>query len=445
VPVTKKASASTKARAKSNRTANFDSFINTVAGVGGDYDRRSYNGWEPNPQRSYLRNENDFIFNGIVENFVCRPIEDMLRMGIKWTKAKHEQAEEINDYLDDIDFWGKVETALTYERLFGGAAIWIDNGDSNHALPLDPAKVNKIVDLHVFDKEGLVADQYQVYREPEYYLVQCAGQDYGKRIHKSRLLIFPGRLITAERRQNNQGWGESEVERIADALEAFEVTFGTIPNIAMTYEQAVYKFKDLSKKLTTPEGQKNIKTKARMLELVRSYLNASLIDSEDEFQRQGVPVAGLDVVWVWVAKWLVAKSGMPHSLLLGDSVAGLGSTGNGQQHDINWMNRVGAMQKRHLRKPLNQFFKILLLSGKKLIGFAPESVKYEFNPLKQLSEKEWAEVQKLRAERDAIYLTNSVVATEEIREDLQRDETYDLDDTSPLPNDLTESDDAQAA
>lgn len=412
---------------KPEPTANFDSFINTVAGVGGAYDRSMYNDWQPNPKRSYCQLENDFIFNGIVENFVCRPVEDMLRMGIKFTRMPAEQVDAFTDWLDDNDFWLKIEQALTLERLFGGSAIWIDNGDLHPSIPLEPANVKKILALHVFDKEGLDAEDYQTYREPEYYTVRESGDMVNRRIHKSRLLIFPGRLVTAERRRSNAGWGDSEVERIADALDAMEATFGTIPNIAMTYEQAVYRFKDLSKKLTTPEGQKNIRAKARMLELVRSYLNASLIDSEDDFMRQGAPINGLDAVWEWVCKWLVAKSGMPHSLLLGDSVAGLGADGNGQQHMQAWYNRVGAMQRRHMLKQLRQFFNMLMMSGKYLLGFTPDSIRFEFNPLKQLSEKEWADIQLTQAQRDKIYMEAGGVGTEEVRDNLRRDEVYNLD------------------
>ena len=104
---------------------------------------------------------------------------------------------------------------------------------------------------------------------------------------------------------------------------------------------------------------------------------------------------------------------MPHTILLGESPSGLGATGDSEKKD--WFEYVGRQQEVNFKPQLMKFFRYCFLAKDgPTRGKEPETWDIEFNPLWQMDQKKQAEVNKLNAETDKMYIENGVVDPDEV-------------------------------
>ncbi len=141
-------------------------------------------------------------------------------------------------------------------------------------------------------------------------------------------------------------------------------------------------------------------------------------DNED-FERKPVNFSALPDL---IDKFLIAVAGaadIPVTRLLGQSPGGLNSTGESDMR--NFYDSISSQQEDELRSKLHYIDRVIAKSS---LGFVPDDMKFEFNPLWQISAKEQAEIESMRAQRDAIYLSEGVINPETAAEQLLSDETY---------------------
>src|SRR5699024_8485831 len=109
---------------------------------------------------------------------------------------------------------------------------------------------------------------------------------------------------------------------------------------------------------------------------------------------------------------------MPYSLLFGESVSSMNSTGDFEMR--SYYDGINSMQENVLREPLEQVLSLITLS----LGIAIEDLGLIFNPLWQLDEKTRSEIEKNNAERDSVYLERGIVTEGMIAQQLLDDGTY---------------------
>jgi hypothetical protein len=123
-----------------------------------------------------------------------------------------------------------------------------------------------------------------------------------------------------------------------------------------------------------------------------------------------------------IQQFMIDVSGaadIPMTRLFGQSAAGLSATGD---NDVrNYYDMVSAKQESELRPQLEYLYEVLVRSE---LGHMPDDFRFDFNPLWQLSDKEQADVEKTRAERDQIYVGLGVVAEHLVARDLKERGTY---------------------
>lgn len=415
-----------------------DKLTEVLSGLGGKSDRVSKIRYTEPDQPGRYSVSAAFEFDGIMERYITRPVEDGLAKGLEFPALSQDETNAIHDYLEStqLDFWGHMERAWLTMRMNNGAAIWLDTGT---ATPLSTPirESERVRRLVVLDSEALHAGHYNRYTEPDYW--ECGDPEIpGYRIHKSRLLIFPGRFISYEYRQDHNGWGAREVDRIWEAWIHFKTTFLMPANIAMTYEEGVLSLEGLNKMMTTEQGRKTVKDKVWDLEAIRSFLRMRIQDVNDKFERKGAPVSGLDRVMDQARRYFVACTGWPHTILLGESPgAGLDGAGAGKSQKEDWQRIITAQQETYLRRPIRQFLETVRPDLRQRYNLPFDNLKFNFPAILQESEMERAQRQKIEAERDQIYMSNQAVDASEIRDDLARREVYALD-----PMDMPDRDQA---
>jgi len=197
-----------------------DAWANAVSGAGmpgydkSVYDKFSFAGSNINWQTLSLMYRYDWLARKICD----RPALDAVR---RWITTEDKEA---LTEMERLRFKKRVKQAVSWSRLYGGAAILmiVDDG-LTPADPLDPSRIKRIIDTPVVDRHhlqetGEIEDVFAVrYGEPEYYTT-----NNGTMFHHSRVLKFNGTDLTEDQAQTEDMWGGSYIELYQDAVKSFQ-------------------------------------------------------------------------------------------------------------------------------------------------------------------------------------------------------------------------------
>jgi phage-related protein (TIGR01555 family) len=340
--------------------------------------------------------------------------------------ANEGLAGDVEAKLEELGVVDALWRGLAYERAYGGAAILLGAQDMSGSLenPLGD-RVTSLDWLTVFEPEEITPRWFYAdprapkFGEPSHYeinpLLSGPPKDRAATpperiiVHESRLLIFPGILVS--RRipfYTPTLWGDSVMTRVWDVLRDHGMGFNAAAVLMQDFSQAVFKIQNLAGAMAEDRDDE-IKIRAQAVELSRSVARAIIIDAEEEFERKQTPVTGLPELLDRFSILLAAAADMPLTLLMGVSPGGLNATG---ESDIRFFyDRVRAQQERKLKPHLERLVKIIF----GVLGVEePEQWSVKFRPLWQHSVKEMAEARKLQSETDKTYVEMMAVSPADI-------------------------------
>lgn len=321
-----------------------------------------------------------------------------------------------------LDAWGLFQDSGIWGRLHGGGFLLLGvEGKQDAALDLEtigPGDLKWIMDL---DRWAVIPASYysdassEKFGEPEIYTITiptagAAAEGFTSRpVHESRLIRFPGINTSRRRRASMQSFDDSALVPIFDVLRDANTVWRSGVAAAQDLSQAVFKIKDLVEMLA--EGrQEAVLKRMEITNLARSTSRAVVIDAEME-DFSTVEAAGMGSFPGVVNKtWerLAAAACMPQTVLFGMSPSGLNATG---ESDIRiWYDQVAMFQEDVLLPRLYVLVEVLARSA----GVDPSTVVPSFPALWQRSDKEEADLRKVVADTDKVYIDSGVVLPEEV-------------------------------
>lgn len=351
---------------------------------------------------------------------------DMVREWIGVTVDGSDQGDVIAlvlTALDDIGAQTAFLTALIWARLYGGSCIIMGINDGRTPdMPLDENNIQSITFLNTLERwqlfiPELYTDVTQMkYGQPKAYQVQQlygGTNQTGQNIHESRVLRFDGVDLPPRQKYQNQGWGDSVLVRLFNAVKNYANAHDSAVTILQDFTQAVYQLKGLSQRLLNGDDQAVIR-RLQALEMGKSITNAIALDEHDKYERQTTSVAGLADIVGCTERRLTAESNMPHSLLLGESPgASLGEAGEAQKRD--WYDFVALKQKNSLKPPLIRLINLMFrCKTGPTEGVVPKNWELIFKSLWQPDEGDQVEIRLKQAQADDYYIGNGTLAPEEV-------------------------------
>ena len=175
---------------------------------------------------------------------------------------------------------------------------------------------------------------------------------------------------------------------------------------------------------TTQEAQQVIiQAMTRAATGIQSASNTQpmVIDSTETLERHGLGAgasAAVSMAEALTAR-LIASTGVPRTKILGEQAKGLN---NGGEVDLKYYyDDVAAMRRRRAKKPMSWMDGLIAADTGETFPV------WKFGDLWQRTEKEIAETEKVRSERDKNYLQGDLpLVKTKIAEDLQRRGVYDF-------------------
>ncbi len=450
-----------------------DGFVNLTTGLGqASRDKSLQAFFEQSPNLTDEELEDLWGDSDLVRTIIEAPIDDAFRKPIEITVSADAEVEDDEDFEDPSDSsqtrgdsvdtgpglddevtaglmkqlralgaFEKMKEAAIWGRHFGGGVVFVGALDGKDvAEPLDEDAIDAVGFLNVFDKRGLRPATFFTdplkpnFGDVMHYEIQptfvgngvTPTEQTNKRIHSSRLIVFPGVLTTARRKNTNYLWDLSVMQSIMPVFRQFSTGFDSVGHLMQDAAQGVFKLKDFIAMLTSNNGAE-LSTRLALMDMTRSSSRALVLDADtEEFHREAYSFAGVkDVLEMFMLR-LSAAARMPVTRLFSQAPSGLSATGESDMQ--TWYERVEAWQT-HTLKPRLERLVCLLLKAKNgpSEGVEPATWTVKFTPLKQMTEIETATLRKTVAEADAIYVAAQVVTAEEVAINRFRPEGWSAD------------------
>jgi len=244
--------------------------------------------------------------HGIAQKMVDMPVLDAFAGGFDFTCDTLDEMDlkEFHEWLTEHEVLDRLVHMVIWGRLYGGGALVCNILD----LPKNKWNPMGMIDGPV---EFYDANRWEVGSPlrhwPEY-------QFYGQTIDASKVLTYAGKRAPYIIRQQVQGWGMSVFEPSIHDMNLFTRNRDVVFELLREAKVDVFKYKGLVEALMTPDGTTGVMARTQMANRMKSYNNALVMDSEDEYEQKQIHFSGLGEVNEMVMRWFSALSGIAENL-----------------------------------------------------------------------------------------------------------------------------------
>lgn len=413
-----------------------DGLANVVSGLGTSKGKRAHNQFAYDLLNSFAELDAAYQTNWIARQIVDVPASDMTR---EWRTIKSDSSEAIQQEEQRIGLQLACGEALSWARLFGGAGIlMLTNQDLGQPLEISKIKKGDLERLLVLDRWEMAPQTMNTwnvlaanYLMPEFYTIQGGSQS----IHWSHFARFHGAKLPRRQMAQTQGWGDSELRKCMEDLRDTVSAKGGIAELMQEASVDVITRQGLSEELASDQDEE-IQQRYTLFSQMKSIVNLALLDGDETFDRKTLNLSGVAPTLEVLMVWLSGCAKMPATKLFGTSAKGLNATGEGDLK--NYYDTIRGDQTTQLAPPVDYLDQVMVRSA---IGNMPDGYDYIWNPLEQPNQVETAQAQLLRAQKDRIYVEDSIVLVSQIQKNLQANEEYQFEEGQIEANEASENDD----
>lgn len=367
-----------------------DGLVNLTSGMGTSRDKAGRTSYGKKRDVNQILEAYDN--SSFVQRAVDMPSEDAVREWRDW-QAESADITLIEKEEKRLNVRMKVLEALRLSRLVGGAAILIgtDDKDPSEPINLDRMTTGSIKYLTVLSRDDITAGEVEDdvmkenYGKPRYwYFTTYMGMT--QTVDPSRLAFFYGipPLITTSR-NNNDGWGYSDIAGKLDRILAVEEVAANILSLVYEAKVDVFKIPDLMKNLQErgPKFEQEVLTRLSLANVGKSNTGALVMDGDEEYEQKTVSFGGLHEIIDRMMQLASGATGIPVTLYFGISPGGMNATGDADVR--NYYDRVSVYQETRMTPNMLMLDECIIRSA---LGNRPEDLFYEWASLWQSSDEE---------------------------------------------------------
>lgn len=260
-------------------------------------------------------------------------------------------------------------------------------------------------------------------------------------VHSSRLLTMVSRPMSDILKPAYQFGGMALTQLAKPYVDNWLQTRQSVNDIIQAYSQMVLAT-DLGSTLGGVDNGEGLFQRVDLFNKTRNNRGTMVVDKgTEELTNIAVPLTTLDMLQAQAQEHMAAVYGMPLVVLLGITPSGLNASSDGEIR--TYYTWIHTQQEDVVRPLLQTVFEIVQMNE---FGAVDPKLGFEFVELWEESKKEAAERRKIEADTDAAYIASGVIAPDEVRERIGRDEqgvynNLDLAQEAPgLPDPADEGD-----
>lgn len=405
-----------------------DGLVNIVSGLGTSRDKNYQSYYQKSDSiDNWEELEAFYQENWVAQKIVSTVALDMTRewRTIKAQSLSPAQIEEFHNEEVRLGLKGKVQEAIMWARLYGGAVVIpLLKGQTQlgKQLNMNSIKKDSLTGFNVIEARSIypstrvVEDPFSSnYLLPEYYTAIGSNQ----RIHHTRLVRFIGKPYARYERIRHRYWGMSAIQAVRRTLIEAETGVAACASLLHEMNMDIISVKNLSQAMAAGQ-EAQIRDRMALYHSLKSIWNVVVVDSDEQVNSRQLSLSGMDRLLEQFYKIVSGACDIPYTRLMGQSAAGFNATGESDSR--NYYDMLHNEQEMQLRPALTAIDEMICRS---LWGKPVEDFRSEFNPLWQETAAEKAARQKVMADRDKIYLDSTVLAPSIVAKQLRQDGVYD--------------------
>lgn len=366
-----------------------------------------------------------YLEHGIIQVLIDQPVDDAFRGGVKvrCDELSADDLKLLHHTIDTIDIINIYSLALKWMRLYGGSGIIINAGqDASKPFNINSVGEDTPLEFYAADRWELsympgknsVLDQFETDTR------ECPYNYYGHSLHKTNLIKLNGKIAPSLIRGQFGGWGVSEIEKIIRSWNQYvkhqDVTFEILDEAKLD----IFQIQGFNSAVATKNGAALTAQRVNIAANIKNYQNALVIDKEDGYEQKTLSFGGLSEILKEIRIGLACDLRMPMTKLFGISAAGF----NSGEDDIENYN---SMIESEIRTKCRQgFILILKILCQKTFGYVPETIDFDFMPLRELSSTEQSQIKDGDLQRVITAFERGLMSGESAIEQLNSSEVFPI-------------------
>lgn len=320
----------------------------------------------------------------VLQNSIDMPVQDALRGGLDFRSDEldKDDLKELEEHLEDMQFYLSVKTLEEWARLFGGAAMIINTDQ-------DPKKPLSLKDLQSKRLKFYAASRWELggtKRYAEKYMF------YGEEFHPSRVLTVSGKEAPFQIRWMLQDWGLSEMEKLLEPFNIFLRTQNGIYDLLKEAKVDIFQFDGFLAQLSSKAGTDRAIARVQLMNMAKSSSNALVMDMKDKYEQKQVTFSGLAEMSIQNRINLASATRIPMNKLFGTGAQGFSS---GEDDIENYNAMVESEIREHLRPTLRKLLDMVVIN---LWGIDAD-LPFDFKPLRVLTSDQEEGIKKSKHDR----------------------------------------------
>lgn len=346
--------------------------------------------------------------------------DEMVRnwIEVKSRKAGDPDVDAMEDLLEKYDIKRLIHEAVVQDATFGIAHTFVDVGASDtelaNPLVLDPRSIKKgsLKGFRVVDPTWVYPALYNTlyplkadFYKPQQWFVM------GQTVHESRLIDMVSRPVMQILKPSYNFGGLSLVQLMEDYVRDWRDMKRNVTKLVETLRLPIL-MTDMDARMAEP-GQFDARIK--FLTQYRDNFGVLALNKDtEEYSQHQTALSDLSNLLSNYQDQLCIPARVTNLKLLGNAPAGLNASGDSELE--TWHETTSGMKERDIRRKLETIFRIIQLSE---FGEIKKDIYFEFRPMNELSEKERAEIIKIRVETVAVAGDSMLISSEEGRDALK--------------------------
>jgi len=363
-----------------------------------------------------------YIANHWLVNKACLvPAKDSLRHGYEIDFEDEDIKDSLEIFDKKIGILETLKNFIYMGKIFGGQLAFFDIKFSNpiqrkefyeNPFNIDGVPINSYKGIRLIDpidvspiltNKNVQDPTSNSYMRPEYYII--GSQKY----HYSHFITYIPYEVPKLAKQRYNYFGVSLPERVYERVYCAEKTANETPQLAMTKRLVSVNMTGLEEK-----DQINLGNHLEVFAQLRDNYGVFVGDENTTITQLDTSLADLDTVIMTQYQLVSAISGVPATKLLEIQPKGFNSTGDYEAQ--NYRQDLESIQANDLEPVLKRHYELKLKS----LGASGE-VNIQWTPLDSPTAKEYAEIEKLKADTDAVYSNIGAIDGADIRARLKND------------------------
>lgn len=235
-------------------------------------------------------------------------------------------------------------------------------------------------------------------------------------VHTSKVGVFTGNNAPYLTRTMLQGWNASIFEGILEPIENLLGAFNVTLELLSEAKIDIFKISDLASVLMSPDGERQIRKRLSIATANKNFKSSLAMDMNDDYQQKQINFGGIPQLLEQLMYIFCGYLRYPVAKLFGKGASGFSSGEDDlENYNATVESEVRIPARRLIHWVVN--LRCLQLFGRELPDFKPK-----WKPLKEMSEKEMAEINSRKLADYIVLLEHQIMTTKQVAQKLTEDD-----------------------